>query len=154
MKQAAAASANPLLRQAREQRNLSRAEVARHIDTNPFTVYRWERGVTRPSAYFRRRLCALFAMTPAELGFMPPASPESRTPPSPAPRVFLPPPSQMTALWGRDADLQAICDLLRPCGDVALSPTVALHGLPGVGKTTLACVTVHALCVDFPDDLL
>src|SRR5262249_51485509 len=113
MKRAATATANERLRSVREHKGLSRAQVASHLDTNPFTVYRWERGVARPSAYFRQRLCALFEKTPVELGFTPPTSPDTRAPPPSAPAVSLPPPSQITAMLGRDADLQAISDSIR-----------------------------------------
>src|SRR5271166_57884 len=42
------------------------------------------------------------------------------------------------AFTGREADLESLGERLQKCGKVALTQTVALHGLGGVGKTQLA----------------
>ncbi len=70
MKKAAQATPNHQLKLARMQRNWSQLEVADSISTTPLTVSRWERGITIPTTHFRRVLCALFAKSPQELGFL------------------------------------------------------------------------------------
>lgn len=70
------------LRQRRQERNLSQAELIRrtalrmelNLGCDPKRVGRWERGeVGWPSPAYRRVLCAVFAVTSvAELGFRPP----------------------------------------------------------------------------------
>ena len=45
------------------------------------TVGRWERGASKPSLFYQRKLCALFGRTAEELGFIEPQSPpEERLP--------------------------------------------------------------------------
>jgi tetratricopeptide (TPR) repeat protein/transcriptional regulator with XRE-family HTH domain len=55
------------LTQARTDRHWSQHEVAERIGTTHINVSRWERGMTRPGPYFRRRLCQLFGKTEEEL---------------------------------------------------------------------------------------
>src|SRR5579859_5127516 len=55
------------LTEARNERGLSQQEVADQIGSTHVNVSRWERGITRPSPYFRRKLCGLFGKTEAEL---------------------------------------------------------------------------------------
>src|SRR5437660_7722511 len=59
------------LTEARTQRGLSQQEVAERIGTTHVNVSRWERGVTRPSPYFRRKLSALFGKTEQDLDLLP-----------------------------------------------------------------------------------
>lgn len=74
---------NERLRLAREERNLTQAEVAEAIGTSSFTVSRWELGVQAPQAHFREKLCALFSASARDLGLLPltqaPASEEERS---------------------------------------------------------------------------
>ena len=56
--------------EARTQRKLSQHEVAEQIGTNYVNVSRWERGITRPGPYFRRKLSQLFGKTEEELGLV------------------------------------------------------------------------------------
>ena len=44
---------------ARRHNTWSQQEVAEKIGTTHVNVSRWERGLTKPSAYFRRKLCNL-----------------------------------------------------------------------------------------------
>ena len=55
------------LAEARLSRDWSQQEVAERIGTNYVNVSRWERGVTKPTPYFRRKLCHLFGKTEQEL---------------------------------------------------------------------------------------
>src|SRR2546421_2953503 len=63
------ANPQPRLRltEARNERKLSQQQVADLIGSTHVNVSRWERGITRPSPYFRRKLCALFGKTEEEL---------------------------------------------------------------------------------------
>src|SRR5579885_1305306 len=78
------------LTEARTQRGLSQQDVAEHIGTTHVNVSRWERGVTKPSPYFRRKLSALFGKTEQELDLLPTPSQ-----PGPAPSVPVTAPAQM-----------------------------------------------------------
>src|SRR5947207_12204365 len=66
------ANPQPRLRltEARNERKLSQQQVADRIGTTHVNVSRWERGITRPSPYFRRKLCTLFGKTEAELDLL------------------------------------------------------------------------------------
>ncbi len=151
--------------EARLQRKLSQQQLAERIGTNYVNVSRWERGITRPGPYFRRKLSHLFGKTEEELELVlvgdaiPPltstfapatAAQNAVTPPQniesmpvPAlvagvheatydPTIPLPPPVQLV---GREGELAGLRKHLRASDSVAMT---ALHGLPGVGKTTLA----------------
>ena len=71
------AAANDRLRRAREERNLTQAEVAQAVGTSSFTVSRWELGVQVPQAHFREKLCTLFELGPQDLGLLPDAATSS-----------------------------------------------------------------------------
>jgi len=66
---------NPLLRQAREARNLTQDEVADGLmqlgakGATGGLVSKWERGICRPNRFHRRLLCQFFDASPGELGF-------------------------------------------------------------------------------------
>jgi len=66
---------NPLLRQARELRNLTQDEVADGLmqlgakGATGGLVSKWERGICRPNRFHRRLLCQFFGASPEELGF-------------------------------------------------------------------------------------
>src|SRR5579864_8274796 len=53
--------------EARTLRGLSQQQVADRIGTTHVNVSRWERGVTKPNPYFRRKLCRLFGKGEQEL---------------------------------------------------------------------------------------
>lgn len=55
------------LTEARNARGWSQMEVAESIGTTYVNVSRWERGITRPSPFFRKKLCMLFGKTEWEL---------------------------------------------------------------------------------------
>src|SRR5579883_2382496 len=70
------------LTEARNERGWSQQEVAESLGTTYVNVSRWERGVTRPSPYFRKKLSMLFGKTERELdlareGESPPVSLDS-----------------------------------------------------------------------------
>ena len=52
----------------RLRRRWTQQEVAEQLGTTPGNVSRWERGLTSPGPYFRRKLCELFGRSAHELG--------------------------------------------------------------------------------------
>jgi tetratricopeptide (TPR) repeat protein/transcriptional regulator with XRE-family HTH domain len=134
---------------ARNKGNLSQREVAEKLGTTLVNVSRWERGITRPSPYFRRRLVKLFGKTEQELDLLPTPEDEEEPAPqetitaTPTPLAIYDPAIPLlpaTPLIGRDQDLADIRQRLLPGGSVALT---ALNGLPGVGKTALTIRLAH-----------
>ncbi len=75
-------SPHPRLRltDARMSRGLSQQDVAEHVGTTYVNVSRWERGITKPSPYFRRKLCIFFGKTEEELDLLPPTDAINRVP--------------------------------------------------------------------------
>ncbi|MBM9503672.1 tetratricopeptide repeat protein [Streptomyces sp. KK5PA1] len=85
----------------------------------------------------------------AGAGAWPPAGPWS--PPAPAvrtgPRNFLP--RDNRDFTGRDDELRDL--LARPEPDSTALPVTVVHGMPGVGKSTLVIHAAHRLRDDYPD---
>jgi transcriptional regulator with XRE-family HTH domain len=54
----------------RLRRHWTQLEVADRLGTTPGNVSRWERGITSPGPYFRRRLCEVFGRSTRELGLI------------------------------------------------------------------------------------
>lgn len=152
MKKPTRPTPNLKLKQARVRQGWSQEYVAQAVGTDAFTVSRWERGVTIPSAHFRPKLSELFSLSITELGLMPPEKAEASSPaPPPANEqqpVFTPifdpaipaPPAGELGLVGRDELLRQLKERLLNEKRVAIS---ALNGLPGVGKTALATALAH-----------
>jgi tetratricopeptide (TPR) repeat protein/transcriptional regulator with XRE-family HTH domain len=145
---------------ARNKNKLSQREVADKLGTTLVNVSRWERGITRPSPYFRRRLIELFGKTEQELDLLPMPDSEEEAPPQEeiavTPQVVHDPAIPLlpsTPLIGRDQDLEDIRRRLLPGGSVALT---ALNGLPGVGKTALTIRLAHdeTIRAHFSDGIL
>ncbi|HVB75731.1 MAG TPA: helix-turn-helix transcriptional regulator, partial [Ktedonobacteraceae bacterium] len=71
MMQAAGMAPQPqprwLLIEARNKQGWSQQELADLIGTTHVNVSRWERGITRPTPYFRRKLCERFGKSEQEL---------------------------------------------------------------------------------------
>jgi len=61
---------NERLRQARSRQGWSQARLAQEVGTSFEMVSRWERGINKPSSYFRGRLCAALGTTAEELGLV------------------------------------------------------------------------------------
>jgi predicted outer membrane repeat protein len=61
---------NERLRQARSRQGWSQACLAQKVGTSFEMVSRWERGINKPSSYFRARLCAALDTTAEELGLV------------------------------------------------------------------------------------
>jgi tetratricopeptide (TPR) repeat protein/transcriptional regulator with XRE-family HTH domain len=149
--------------QARNELHLSQQQVAEQIGTTHVNVSRWERGLTRPGPYFRRKLCKLFHASEYELDLLPIPG-EEIEPTTKKPTSLLLPSPDLTAepapvsaaashaiydstipllpatrkLIGRDDDLTRIRERLR-----SSTPLAVLNGLPGVGKTALTITLAH-----------
>jgi transcriptional regulator with XRE-family HTH domain len=178
VKKAAQATPNHLLRRARLERGWTQQVVAERIGApNDMMVTRWERGTAFPSAYYIERLCLLFEQKASDLGLIkaseaaPPAA-DLDSAPAPtsqqsAPVAPVPPPDaallldpaipQVTRnsfrIVGRASLFQQVQQALTEVGG---ENTVALHGLPGVGKTTLAALLAAdpAIQDSFPGGIL
>lgn len=143
---------NERLRQERIQRNWRQEDVAEKLGTTPLTVSRWERASHQPSAYFRAKLCTLFGKSAQELGLWQGfdekgddhqgithyeengASTQARLYDPAIPSPF----EEIPSLVGRDAE----CSLLKRY-ILGLPGSLAIYGLPGVGKTALAVALAH-----------
>jgi tetratricopeptide (TPR) repeat protein/transcriptional regulator with XRE-family HTH domain len=146
------ASPNQQLKQERELRGWSQNDVARQLDVDHYYLSRWERGQTFPSPYYRQKLCAIFGKNADELGLLQHPTRKGQHEPGHAssaesvvaslapvgavhdpaiPLLF----ASSTGLVGRDLLLTQLKENL--CSGRKGS-AVALNGLPGIGKTTLA----------------
>src|SRR5260370_17403976 len=140
------------LAEARTKQKWSQLEVADLIGTTYVNISRWERGITRPSPYFRRKLCALFGKSEQELDLG--TSVEGTTwnigerttteggATAQGGVIYDPgiPLKPAIALVGRDEEFGRIQHRLFNGSSVALT---ALNGLPGVGKTALSIALAH-----------
>lgn len=129
---------NLLLRKAREARGWTQQEVADFIGAPyPFMVSRWENSVTSPNLLYRQKLAELFEKTPEELGLLP-VQREHHLADSSVwlydPAIPLPL-ANAQELIGRG---ELIDDLRQRFSEQKGRVQLALNGLPGVGKTTLA----------------
>ncbi len=124
---------NPL-RLERERRGWSQARLAEMLGTSTLSISRWERGTVHPSPYFREKLSALFKKDARALGLLvkiQEAPSEQLTITDPLlPSQALP----SAGIIGRERLLHSLTRQL--CSEPT-TPAIALHGLPGVGKTTL-----------------
>src|SRR5579863_3163708 len=78
VKKAGQATPNHLLREARLERGWTQKDVADQIGAPlDLNVTRWERGTSRPSAYYIQKLCELFGKSARELGLLPSQQPEA-----------------------------------------------------------------------------
>ncbi len=125
------------LKNARILRGWSQAKVAEKVGTDPVTVSRWERGLSSPYPHFREKLCILFEKNAEELGLVHRHLSEEHISHSSVlydpliPQPLIGP----MRLVGRNAMIASLRQ--RICASESAA-CVALHGLPGVGKTALA----------------
>jgi tetratricopeptide (TPR) repeat protein/transcriptional regulator with XRE-family HTH domain len=169
MKKATEATPNQRLKEARELHGWSQKYVAEQIGADHYYLSRWERGTAFPSPYYRSKLCTLFGLDAKALGLLPDAPGKKEKPAEPPvaapqeaeaaiPGVILDPaipPLHVYSedLIGRDHLLSQLRAYL--CGETEPG-LVALYGLPGVGKTTLAVALTHdqAMQDHFHDGIL
>ena len=151
---------NSRLKYERQLHNWSQQKVADLIGSTVVNVSRWERGVTFPSPYFRRQLCELFDKDAVALGLFHVQENDAQTTlplPSDKQVVYDPamplPLRTVNDLVGRDQLVEHLKQQLYASKNVTL---VALHGLPGVGKTALAIALASdsTIRAEFSDGIL
>jgi transcriptional regulator with XRE-family HTH domain/tetratricopeptide (TPR) repeat protein len=149
VKKAAQATPNQLLRQARLERGWTQKDVADRIGAPlNLNVNRWERGTSKPSAYYIQKLCEVFGKTPAELGFLSSEQQETeisttqdQQPLSASlePRHLWNVPFRRNPFFtGRTELLTTLHGRLNQNQSAALTHSQALTGLGGIGKTQTA----------------
>jgi tetratricopeptide (TPR) repeat protein/transcriptional regulator with XRE-family HTH domain len=147
---------NQRLVTARLRRNLTQAQLAEQLGTDPNTVSRWERGLQQPSPFYREQLCTFFATSEADLGLGGSESPTPAEALSTERSIvdpMIPPPPRY--LFGRETDLATVKERLCTA-DPQREQIVTLTGLPGVGKTALATTLAHdpLIRAHYPDGVL
>lgn len=149
---------NQWLRQERERRGWSRAEMAERLNVaDPKTIGRWERGIAFPSAHFQRKLQELFGLNAANLGLLPRGntgdadtqsvsstwmitredSTDQATVAS-LPAFWYLPFKRNPYFTGREDILSTLHARLLAKRSNPLPQTLAISGLGGVGKTQVA----------------
>src|SRR5579859_2593105 len=153
---------NHLLKRARLERGWSQQEVADLIEApHAFMVNRWENGIVFPGPVYRKKLLHLFGKSLEELGLVKRekaalVAVELLTPYNPQALISDPAvplhQSLSRKLIGRDALLEAIIQRLQG----GHHRRIALQGLPGIGKTTLAAALIASPTLQerFPDGML
>ncbi len=158
---------NSALRRIREERGWSQQQVATLLDTNTFTVCRWERGLAFPSPHYRQRLCKLFDKSLSELGLLPQSTqPSNNTPKaldaphdqdssqqktraplagSLSPSYWMIPVPRNPLFTGREIQLREIHTYLSASRGRALM----LYGLGGIGKTQIALEYAYRYAQDY-----
>ena len=133
---------NFLLRNARLYRSWTQPDLAAAVGTTVVNVSRWERGITHPGSYFQRKLSEVFELSSAELGLSSILTATEEVEQAPVLDPALPLPLED---FVDRADLleQVRADLLSGKSTTLL----ALDGLPGVGKTTLAVTLAYDLAI-------
>ncbi|GHO98968.1 hypothetical protein KSF_090160 [Reticulibacter mediterranei] len=158
VKKAAQAIPNILLRRARQERGWSQQEVADQIGASqPYMVTRWENGTAFPGPVYREKLCRIFGMNRRELGLLKTLPPQETI--IAEREAFISDPTiplhliLVQRLVGRDQMLARLQEQL--CG-TSSARIIAIDGLPGVGKTTLAVslVTAPGIQHNFSDGVL
>src|SRR5215469_605453 len=135
----------------RELHGWSQAKVAEAVGTNVRTVIRWEQGQAVPYPYYREQLCKLFGKNARELGLLVQEddAANGQEKPQNAQLIVTTPtgalfdpaipsaPGGTSGLVGREGLLASVKQLLWETNGLN---SIALQGLPGMGKTALAVV--------------
>jgi len=139
-------SDNLLLRRERERHNWTQGELAERLGTTQVNVSRWEKNITVPSAYYRRKLVELFGKSIQELGFLPEET-ENAISSATISDLSVQPASQ--SLWnvpyrrnpfftGREEILSRLRAAFESNRAAGLTQAQAISGLGGIGKTQIA----------------
>lgn len=127
---------NTLLVEARNRLGKTQLEIALALGVAKSTINRWEKGKTFPVEYHRQKIIHLFDSSEQELGLLPEGV-EAQEQFSFDPCLPMLPES---LLIGREREIEQLSTRLISGGCGTL---IALNGLPGVGKTSLAIALAH-----------
>ena len=119
------------LHQERLRRHLSQEALAEAIGVSSKSISRWEQDQAIPQGYARLELCRFFQLRPEDLF----AGLEEQTPPA---GLWSVPYSRNPFFTGRQELLQALHDHLNQQHTMALTQSLAISGLGGIGKTQIA----------------
>jgi transcriptional regulator with XRE-family HTH domain len=127
--------ANIILKQQRLKQSLTQEQLAEKLGTTVMNVSRWERGIISPGLHFQQKLCDLFQLSPHELGLQ--SSEDIAAIGRCRPKIIDP---ALPLTLKNTPDGIGRRTLLNQLIQQILSgsTSIALTGLPGIGKTTLA----------------
>lgn len=129
---------NTIIRRERKLRGLSQSGLAEKLGCDTKTVGRWERGEAFPIPYFIGHLTQFFGKDAATLGLMEPKSAATNhTDWGEAPDV--------SRFFGRETELAQIRQWISD----EQCKVIAILGIGGCGKTTLARVAAEAVSASF-----
>ncbi len=134
------------LKAAREHCGWSQQELADLLNVTANSVSRWERGISSPVPYLRRRLCEILGKSAEELGLLPgkPTVSSARSPQSqqvsrsPALPIWNVPFQHNPFFTGREQELMHLHQRLHSGKSHTAHTPQALCGLAGMGKTQTA----------------
>jgi transcriptional regulator with XRE-family HTH domain len=131
-------------------RGWTQGYVAEQIGASTQSIGRWERGEVVLQDFHRQRLADLFEVSPDKLF----GRQSQRLEGENNERLLDPLLPPLPKVVGREAELRQLKQWL--CEADASSPTIALYGLPGIGKTALALALADDEDVQerFPDGVL
>ncbi len=132
------------LRYERERRGWSQADLAGKVNSDFKTVHRWESGKSVPRPYYRQILCDLFGKSAEELGLIEKEDESAFTAPSRYREDWGEAPLGGN-FYGRDNELLQLKEWI----DDQRCHVIALLGIGGIGKTTLAVKVAEHLKNDF-----
>ena len=136
-------SSNRKLQHARLRYHWSQEELARRLQTTQQSIARWENGKVRPSPFYRQKLCEIFEASEETLGFVDMQEKRLSSVSNDKLQAVIDPLLPLPlgpALVGRDALLATLKVRLFSTQGV---PMAIIHGIPGVGKTTVAAALAH-----------